>query len=419
MQQNNEQQGCPKRPLIDQGSNSPQEASSGGAGQESAPPCIHNKQQMPPAQASVAPEAGNHTDQPHAQVTQSVSQGASQVQAVHNVQNQAAFNPIPPSGAPVIPQQFNAKPRSPKRGWIVALVAVVLLFVVLMTSIFSCSNTFLNMTSLGYNSGTSIPVLTTGDSIAVIPISGTIQYDGTTASPEGLKSKLDEAESNPDIKAVVLRVDSGGGTATAGEEMAEYVRAFSKPVVVSSASTNASAAYQISSQADAIYVARTTAIGSIGAAIQITDLSGLYEKLGINIQDVTSADSKDSGYGTRPLTEEERAHYQDIVNQANETFIKTVAEGRGMSIEEVRKLATGMTYTGTDAVENGLADEIGTLEQACDQAALLAGISGGYNTVYLQDSFSTLENLLSLKQSSNQELIDALKELESDDSLSH
>ena len=93
---------------------------------------------------------------------------------------------------------------------------------------------------------------------------GTIQYDGTTCSPEGLKAQLDRAEQNPHIKAGGLRVNSGGGTATAGEEMAEYLREFSKPVGVSSASINASAAYEISSQADYIFTAKTTSIGAIG-----------------------------------------------------------------------------------------------------------------------------------------------------------
>ena len=193
----------------------------------------------------------------------------------------------------------------------------------------------------------------TTNSVGVIDMAGTVQHDGTVMSPEGLKEQLDIAEENPCIKAVVLRIDSGGGTATAGEEMALYVKEFSKPVVVSSASMNASAAYEISSQADYIFTAKTTAIGAIGTAMQVTDLSGLYEKLGINVDTIASAESKDSSYGTRPLTEEERAYYQRQVDQINETFIQTVAEGRGMSVEAVRVLATGMTFTGMEAVETG------------------------------------------------------------------
>ncbi|MEG0505385.1 MAG: signal peptide peptidase SppA, partial [Raoultibacter sp.] len=272
-----------------------------------------------------------------------------------------------------------------------------------------------SFSSLSGTTTSSVDYLT-GDAVGIIPIDGTIQYDGTTSSPEGLKEQLDIAEENPHVKAIVLRVNSGGGTATAGEEMTEYLKNFSKPVVVSSASMNASAAYEISSQADYIYTAKTTAIGSIGTAMSITDLSGLYEKLGIRIDDITSAESKDSSYGNRPLTDEERAYYQTMVDQINETFIETVAEGRGMSVEEVRALATGLTFTGMAAVDNGLADDIGTLEDAKAKAAELAGISK-YTTVTLQNS-STLDmlDLLDIfgSSSSSEEVAAALKELTQD-----
>ncbi|HIS40151.1 MAG TPA: signal peptide peptidase SppA [Candidatus Aphodovivens avistercoris] len=250
--------------------------------------------------------------------------------------------------------------------------------------------------SMGFSSSSvSEADLLTGDAVAVVTISGTIQYDGTTASPEGLKAVLDEAETNPHVKALVLRVDSGGGTATAGEEMAAYLKEFSKPVVVSSASMNASAAYEISSQADYIFTAKTTAIGAIGTAMQITDTSELMDKLGINIENITSSDSKDSSYGTRPLTDEERAYYQQMVDDINETFIQNVAEGRGMTTDEVRALATGLTFTGMDAVENGLADEIGLKEDAIAKAAQLAGLSD-YEVVSLDPETDDLYELLGM-----------------------
>ncbi len=141
------------------------------------------------------------------------------------------------------------------------------------------------------------------NTVAVIDIDSTIQYDGTTNSPDGLKQQLDVAADDSRIIAVVLRVNSGGGVATAGEEMSIYVKEFredtGKPVVVSSASTNASAAYEISSQADYIFTAHTTAIGAIGTAMQLVDYSGLMSMLGISTEDITSAESKDSTYGTR------------------------------------------------------------------------------------------------------------------------
>lgn len=338
----------------------------------------------------------------------------------------AAWQPQPqpqPQAAPAWGQPWQAYgqpamyapapvPQKKSRAWIVALVAVVLVFALLAMAMQSCISLFAS--SMGSASqGSSLDALTQ-DAVAVIAIDGTIQYDGSSSSPEGLKTLLDEAEENPHVKAVVLRVDSGGGTSTAGEEMSGYVRDFSKPIVVSSASLNASAAYQISSQADYIYTAKSTSIGSIGVVLQITDTSELMDMLGIRIENITSADSKDSSYGNRALTDEERAYYQRMVDQINEDFIQTVAEGRGMGVEEVRALATGLPFTGTDAVENGLADEIGTREDAIAKAAELAGISA-YTVVDLQpesDDLYAMLDLLSENDISADDAAGVLKELE-------
>ena len=223
----------------------------------------------------------------------------------NNWQQQVWQQPAAPQGAPApqpqgFPPYYQPEPPKKSRGWIVALVAVLCVFGVIALGMWSCtsavSSSFGTLGALGSTAATSDVDYLTSDAVGVIDIDGTIQYDGTTCSPEGLKAQLDVAAENKHIKAVVLRVNSGGGTATAGEEMAAYVREFSedsgKPVVVSSASMNASAAYEISSQADYIYTAKTTAIGAIGTALQVTDLSGLLDKLGISIENVTSSDSR-------------------------------------------------------------------------------------------------------------------------------
>ncbi len=298
------------------------------------------------------------------------------------------------------------------KGWIVAIIAIVSLCALIAVGMVSCSEMLSSSLGGVYGSQSSDIAYLSEDSIAIIEINGTIQYDGSNSSPEGLKYQLDRAEENNKIKAVVLRVNSGGGVATAGEEMTNYVRNFSKPIVVSSASMNASAAYELSSQADFIFTAKTTAIGSIGTAMSITDLSGLYEKLGINIEDITSAESKDSSYGNRPLTEEERQYYQDMVDEINGYFIEAVAEGRNLSIEQVRELATGLTFTGVAAVENGLADDIGTLEDAIEKAANLAGVTD-YSTVYLEEESISMYDLLDIlgESSTEDELLIRFKEL--------
>lgn len=373
-----------------------------------------------PQPASPEPAAGNVSQPGYppasaAAPAQSAQTGKAASQTVPPAP--AGWRSVPPAGgyAPYAAAPVAAPPQKKSRAWIVALVAVVLVFVLIAMGMHSCTSLFAS--SMGSSSSASDAVdALTQDAVAVITIDGTIQYDGTASSPEGLKALLDEAESSPHIKAVMLRVDSGGGVATAGEEMAEYLREFSKPVVVSSASTNASAAYEISSQADYIFTAKSTSIGAIGTAIQITDTSELMDMLGINIQDITSAGSKDSTYGTRPLTDEERAYYQDMVDQINEVFIQNVAEGRGMDVEAVRALATGLTFTGMDAVENGLADAIGTKEDAIDKAAELAGMSS-YTVVDLvqeSDDLSMMLDLLSENDVSSDVAAEVLKELDDD-----
>lgn len=291
--------------------------------------------------------------------------------------------PTPQYGYPSIAVQ---QPRK-SHGWIVALVAVICFFALMFYGAFSCSR------MIGGDASESFS--TSPNSIAVIQIDGAIQYDGSTNSPEGLARLLNYAKDDDSIKAVVLRVNSGGGVATAGEEMAALVRDFTKPIVVSSASLNASAAYEISSQADRIFVSKTTEIGSIGTAIELTNLSGLMEMLGIEVDVIASSDSKDSSYGYRSLSEDERAYYQRMVDQINRVFIENVAQGRNMPVSDVEQLANGLVYTGIDAVENGLADEIGSQEDAIAYAAELAEIEDydSFNLSFTNKSLGALEYL--------------------------
>lgn len=278
-----------------------------------------------------------------------------------------------------------AAPRFSKKGNAPLLVTVLLLALLIVAGIGSCvSGSVANSSSISL-----------GDRVAIITLDGTIQYDGSECSPEGFKMLLDEAENDPSIKALVLRVNSGGGTATAGEEMTEYLKDFEKPVVVSTAAVNASATYEISSQADYIFAAQSSEVGSIGTIIELKDYSDLMAMLGVNIDTISSAESKDSSYGIRELSDEEREHYQQMVDEINQMFIANVAEGRGVSERKVaNEWANGLTWTGVTAQKMGLVDEIGTLEDACDKAAELAGCGDSYETTELYFATSGIENLL-------------------------
>lgn len=278
----------------------------------------------------------------------------------------------------------------------VAIAVVVCVLAVFAIGAVSCSATVSHLTDSALSADAPGIARASVPSVAVIDIDSVIGYDGSASSPDGLRYRLDAAEADDMVKGVILRVNSGGGTATAGEEMAKMVADFPKPVVVVSAATNASAAYEISSQADYIFCAKTTSIGAIGVLLQVTDLSGLYEKLGIDVDSIVSAESKDAGAGNRPLTDEERAWYQKMVDEIDADFIQTVADGRSMTLGEVKALANGLPCTGVQAVENGLADEIGYFDEALAHISEMAGADRPLPTITYETSSSSLDALLDL-----------------------
>ena len=140
---------------------------------------------------------------------------------------------------------------------------------------------------------------------------------------------------------------------------------------------------------------KTTAIGAIGTIMQVHDVSRLLDKLGISVESIASAESKDSSYGMRPLTDAERTYYLNLTNELNDTFLQNVADGRHLPLEKVRSLATGMPFAGTTAVKNGIADELGGLSEATSAAAALANCTT-YTTKNIELDNSSLFSLKSI-----------------------
>ena len=220
--------------------------------------------------------------------------------------------------------------------------------------------------------------------VAVIRLDGIIassSEDGllTTAgiSPKLVRDYLGKAESDDGVKAVVLRINSPGGSAAASQEIALEVRRFKeetgKPVVISMGDVAASGGYYISAYADKIVANPGTLTGSIGVISHFIYIEGLLEKLGLELETIKTGRHKDMGIW--PLTEEQRQIMQDITDDLYEQFVAAVAEGRGLPVVEVRRLATGQLYTGGQALDLGLVDNLGGLDTAIDLAASLAGIS--------------------------------------------
>ncbi|NJD39716.1 MAG: signal peptide peptidase SppA [Geobacter sp.] len=180
------------------------------------------------------------------------------------------------------------------------------------------------------------------------------------------------------VKAVVLRVDSPGGVVGPSQEIYEEVRklAAKKKVVVSMGSLAASGGYYIAAPATLIYANPGTITASIGVLIKFSNLEGLFSKLGVSSATIKTGTYKDAGAPDRQLSAEDRAMFQSLINSTHEQFVRAVAEGRKLPIDEVRKIADGRVLSGEQAKEVKLVDRLGNLQDAIEEAGRLAGISG-------------------------------------------
>jgi protease IV len=187
------------------------------------------------------------------------------------------------------------------------------------------------------------------------------------------------AKEDPEVAAVVLRINSPGGSASASQEVHNEVmrvRDAGKPLVVSFADVAASGGYWIACAADEIVANPATITGSIGVIMEMTNLEELYRMLGIRSEVVKSGEHKDMGSSTRPLEDSERAILQAMVDDIFDQFVDVVMSGRNLSEEQVRELADGRIFTGRQALEAGLVDSLGDFADAVDRAAELGGIPG-------------------------------------------
>ncbi|OFW33152.1 MAG: hypothetical protein A2074_05775 [Candidatus Aquicultor primus] len=219
-----------------------------------------------------------------------------------------------------------------------------------------------------------------GDVISFISLSGTIAEGqdasllsaGSGITPKFVRDRLEEANDDPAVGAIILKIDSGGGAVGASQEIAELVGKSENPGVIFAGDTVASGAYYISSQADKIVAKRGSLVGSIGVISQIPDLSGLMDKLGIKLQTIKSGKHKDMFQ--RTLTPEEEVKFQALSDEIYNQFIDDVAKGRKLKRAKVEELATGELFPATTAKKLGLVDILGGYDTAIDTAAKLAKI---------------------------------------------
>jgi len=226
-----------------------------------------------------------------------------------------------------------------------------------------------------------------GGTVAVIPIQGEIGYSssnvlgGSVVNPDTIKEQIKSAEADSSVSAILLDINSPGGTPVASEEIMNAVKECKKPVVSWISDSGASGAYLAATGTDKIIASNSSWVGSIGVILDLTNLSDLYEKLGVNRSAITGGKYKDMGADYRNLTSEEQNILQTMVNENYDSFISMVAENRNLSKEYVASIAEGQIYTGKQAKDLKLIDEIGGKDQALDIAAKLGGIDGSYKVV--------------------------------------
>lgn len=180
------------------------------------------------------------------------------------------------------------------------------------------------------------------------------------------------------VKAVVLRVDSPGGIVAPSQEINAEVRKFAakKKIIVSMGSLAASGGYYISAPATMIYANPGTITASIGVILKLSNIESLMDKIGIKSHTLKTGKYKDSGSPFREFSAEDRAMLQSVINNTHEQFVRAVAEGRKLPIEDVRKIADGRILSGEQAKEHKLVDRLGTMQDAVEEAGRQAGISG-------------------------------------------
>lgn len=241
----------------------------------------------------------------------------------------------------------------------------------------------------------------TGDKVAIIVARGSI-LDGShpagTIGGDSTGALIRKARNDEDVKAIILRVDSGGGSAFASEIIrreCEAARAAGIPVIASMGSVAASGGFWISTSSDQIWAHPSTITGSIGIfGIFATYQRPLAEHLGLRVDGISTAPIA----GVRPdreLPADIGEALQQMIEQGYRDFLARVAESRGMTTEEVDAVAQGRVWSGADAYELGLVDNLGDLDDAIAAAAELAGLGDDYAVSYIEEEPELMERLLS------------------------
>ena len=239
-------------------------------------------------------------------------------------------------------------------------------------------------------------IVGSGKKIALIELKGVI------FSSEELVKQFKKYREDRSIKGILFRVDSPGGGVVASQEVYQEVkktREYGKPIVVSMGSMAASGGYYVSCPANKIVANPGTLTGSIGVISQFTRLDPLLDKIGVDVNVIKSGKFKDAGSPFREMTPADRSYFQNLMDEVHRQFITAVETERKLSRDSVIAFSDGRVFTGEQAVKIGLADTLGTFQDAVMLTALLAGIDGEPSIVKQRKrGLSILDRLLGMAE---------------------
>ena len=237
--------------------------------------------------------------------------------------------------------------------------------------------------------GTGNWSLIPGNKIALIKIEGVI------LDSREIIEELKEYNSNESVKAILLRIDSPGGAVAPSQEIYEEVKKIrdegKKKIVTSMGSVAASGGYYIASVSDKIVANPGSITGSIGVIMELANVSGLMKKVGVESVVIKSGKYKDMGSIFRTMTKEERDLLQGVMDDVHDQFIEAVAVGRDIEKEQLIPIADGRVFTGRQAKELGLVDEIGNMQDAIRITADMVGIVGEPSILEKKKRFSIID----------------------------
>lgn len=270
---------------------------------------------------------------------------------------------------------YYSKKRMP--AWMKALIIFVLIIFLIMILAVSCNKLIDKI------AGPDVMVITANfgyDYIGTVYIEGTIdESSGGSYNHQYILDAIDVMIDDPSNKGLILSVNTPGGSVYASDELylkiREYQENTGRPVYSSMQSQATSGGYYISAPCDKIIANRNCWTGSIGVTMgSFIDASELLGNIGVKVESITSGANKSMGSATEPMTDEQRAIYQSLVDESYEQFVGIVAEGRGMAADDVKALADGRLYSAQQALDNGLIDGIGTYEDAVSDMLLTYGL---------------------------------------------